>query len=212
MRHAAPRALRIVGVLLAFGGTAVLDGCAWIGREAKLVYPPPQPAEAAAPAPPTPAPDAPAVAVTVSDARPEPRTKVGSVRNALGMAMASVTTAGDVPAWVKGALEAELRAAGLRVIPAEEGATALDAEVAKVDCDAYLEYGASVVVSARLTSRGAAVYSSSYTGQGSAGTNWTATEESYTLSLSLALRDAARQMAADVKKALVGGAPAPPSS
>ena len=128
------------------------------------------------------------------------------------MAMASVTTAGDVPAWVKGALETELRAAGLQVVAAPEGSAALAVQVTKVECDAYFEYGASVVVTTELTWRGAAPQSSSYTGQGSAGTNWTATEESYTLSLSLAMRDAARRIAADVKKALVPGAPAPPSS
>lgn len=217
MRHAAvraasPRRFRIALLVLGAASSS-LSACAFVGREAKLRYPPLQEGQAVAPAPPAPAPDAPAVAVVVTDGRPDPRNRVGNVRNGFGMVTASVTTADDVAGWIKGALESELQAHGLRVVPSAGGGASLAAQVAKVECDAFFEYGASVMLSTQLTTGGAAIHSGSYTGQGSAGTNWSATEESFSLSLSLALRDAARQIAADVKKALPAPkAPAPPSS
>ncbi len=214
VRAASPRRFRIALLVLG-AASSWLSGCAFVGREAKLRYPPLQEGQAVAPAPPAPAPapGAPAVAVVVTDGRPDPRNRVGNVRNGFGMVTASVTTADDVAAWIKGALEAESQAQGLRVVPSPDGGASLAAQVAKVECDAFFEYGASVMLSTQLTTGGAAIHSGSYTGQGSAGTNWSATEESFSLSLSLALRDAARQIAADVKKALPAPkAPAPPSS
>jgi hypothetical protein len=178
-----------------------------------LTYPPEETDDAAVkpvPPPPAPAPDAPAVAVSVTDARPEPRNQVGSVRNAFGMKMASITTTGSVPAWVKGALETELWMAGVRVVEKAEGASQLAAQVDKVETDAYFTYGATVVLMVRLESPNLPPYFELVTGEGGAGTNWTATEASYSRGLSMALRDAARKIAAGTKKMLTTPAPAPP--
>ncbi len=99
----------------------------------------------------------PAVAVTVADARPEPRNRVGNVRNGLGMVTASVTTGDDVAAWVKAALEAELLAQGLRVASSPEGGASLAAPVAKVECDAFFAHGASVMAASLDTHARAAM-------------------------------------------------------
>jgi hypothetical protein len=200
--------LRPPPILAPLVASALLGGCALVGREVKLEYPPPGESVSNAPEPLPPA--IPPVAVVVTDERPD-RIQVGSVRNALGMKMAAITTQGDVPAWVKGALETELRAAGLRVVPSPDGAALLAAQVQVVECDAYFSYGADVVLKVEFSSGGNLVHALVYKGQGGAGTNWTATEASYSLSLSMALRSAAVQVAAGVKSALSSGVALPSS-
>ncbi len=203
---------RMLGALLAVVGSFQLSSCALVGREVALAYPPVESEDGAAkpaPPPPVPAPGAPAVSIAVTDARPEPRNKVGHVRNGLGIPMATITTTGDVPAWVKGALEIECQAAGLRVVPAADGVPRVAAQVTKVETDAYFSYGATVVLKVELASPGLASRYDEVTGEGGAGTNWTATEASYSLSLSMALRDAARKVAQRTREALTAPAPAP---
>jgi hypothetical protein len=198
-----------------------LTGCVLVGREAKLYYPP-APEEGEVPSPPvTPDPATPPLRIMVSDARPAPREKLGPVRNAYGWEMSAVTSKDDVPAWITSALVAEFEAAGVRVMPplppgASDDVTVLAVEVQKVQCDAYFEYGADVILGSRA-SYGNKSWTATHHGQGGAGANWTATEASFSLSLSRALRSAARGMAKDVKAWLTApplpvGAPVAPAA
>ncbi|MGZ6081777.1 MAG: hypothetical protein ACXWK4_13250, partial [Myxococcaceae bacterium] len=122
------------------------------------------------------------------------------MRNAYGMQMATVRTHDDVVAWVSAALLVELQWAGLRVTTSSSSAAELAAapvlnvEVQKVRCDAYFSYGADVTLASRVLLSSASSWTGTFPGQGGAGTNWTATEASFSLSLSRALQAAARAL------------------
>jgi hypothetical protein len=194
----------------------VLPGCVLIDREVKLAYPPaPEEGQPSEPPSRAPAPDAPAVQLAVTDSRPEPRSDLGPVRNAYGMQMATVKTHDDVVAWVTAALLAELQRAGLRVTTPSStsadlvAAPVLNVEVQKVYCDAYFSYGADVTLASRVLLSGGSSWTGTFPGQGGAGTNWTATEASFSLSLSRALQAATKALATNLNAWLVSQRPPP---
>ncbi len=78
----------------------------------------------------------------------------------------------------------------------------LSGEIIKVYADAYFEYGAEVSLFIRLRRGEQEVLGQSYTGEGSAGMNVTATAKSYAQSLALALADLLRQLLPGVEEAI----------
>jgi len=186
--------LRIVA---SAGCAAALCGCAFVDRGARLVEPPPDDASAAEPAA-----DAGVVSLTVADARPGAPRVVGHVKNGFGMNTADVAISEDPVPWVRSALERELRAAGVRVVSASGEVARLDARIQRLECDAYLTYEGHVDLTTTLTVAGRPPAPGMSAGEGGAGLNWSATEDSYSQTLALALRDAARKVARAVAAAL----------
>lgn len=198
-------------LMLALAVVLPLGGCAFGARQANLVYPPQAQADGAAvgvaqaapiPAAPTKA----AVAVAAfTDARKD-KSQVGSVRNGFGMPTAQILTSDNLPQWVGGAVRTELARGGYRVVdggaPAVEPASTLSGEITNVWADAYFSYNAQVELAVRLRRDNRELLAKTYTGEGSAGTNWGATAAAYSQSLSLALADAMRQLMVDIDKAL----------
>lgn len=185
------------------------SGCAFGNRHAKLYYPPPgEPAPAAVPAAAT---AGTVIALQpVTDERPEPRTVIGAVRNGLYMHTADVVTEDDVAGWATFALRHELERLGVRVVDvsAASGAPVLGSSLSRLHCNAYFTYSGEVTMRAWVKAGEGYTLDGVYAGQGSSGTNWAATAESYGECVSRAMQDAARRIAADAKQA--AQAPAPP--
>jgi len=187
--------LFIAAVLLAGGP---VSGCAFGDRHIELGYPPPAEEDAQA------AEAAPARGVVhvgpFDDARSD-TTVVGTVRNGFGMETAKVVAEADVTEWVRDALAWELEAAGYTAVkgvdaPADE--MALSGDVLRAYCDMYFSYDGQVVLRIDVRKHGQTVLDQSYSGRGSVGTAWAGTADSFSQSLSLALRDALRQFVADL--------------
>lgn len=203
MRAHARARLVVAGTILA----ALLPGCALVDRQVRLTYPPHENGATAIAADT----NGPVVALTVIDARTGNRNAIGTVRNGFYMHTADVTTTDDAVPWVRAAMEQELRAAGLQVVPpGQGGAAALDARLVKLDCDAYFTYSGEVVLETSVSGPAVAARAETVTGAGGAGMNWTATQEAFGESLALALQDAARKVAANVRSALATPALARP--
>jgi hypothetical protein len=66
----------------------------------------------------------------------------------------------------------------------------------------YFDYMGQVSLLARVSRAGKEVLNKHYTGEGSAGVAWAATEESYAQSLALALASAINQFLSDLDKRL----------
>lgn len=183
--------------------------CAFGNRHPNLHYPPagePQGPVAVV----TLSPEAPAVAVRVTDMRQGSRTTVGEVRNGFGMHTADVEIQQDPVVWVKEALERELTVQGFRVVQAEGESGLLSSELVALHCDAYLSYAAEVSLRVEFKTGQTAIPPVVYVGHGSAGVNMAASEDSYSESLALALQDAARQVAAQLRWALTQPGRPPP--
>ena len=182
-------------VLIAGG---LLSGCAFGERQASLGYPPAEDANAGGTAQAAPAPTARGTVYleTFNDVRSD-KTVVGHVRNGFGMKTAEVVAQKDVPAWVREALVYELEAAGYRVQDGGDvpvGAATMSGDILRVYCDAYFTYDGEVTLRIETSKDGQALMNQTFTGTGSAGISWAATGDSYSQSLSLALRATLRQV------------------
>lgn len=192
-------------VMVVFLSTAA--GCAFGTRTVTLVYPPDEEAKGAGPgvAEASPAPAVtgePIILLPFADERSEKRV-IGEVRNGWGMRTADVVTEGDIAKWVTEAIETELKKAGYNVTKVEDlsspsSGRVVAGEVLTVYCSALLSYEGEVSFYARVEENGKEVFRRRYTGEGSAGLNWTATERSYGNSLSLALASAVGSFVADL--------------
>ena len=175
-----------------------LNGCAFGTREALLTYPPPvdqeggQVAHAANQATKN------GVKVIIGDVE-DKRTvthRVGNVRNGFGMDTADVVATNNVRDWVVEALQWELNNAGYSVVkPADIGkdvdsAVNVTGAIQTIYCDVYMTYDGDATVQLKAVQNGKEIVHNLYVGSGSAGMNWAATEESYSISLGLALQDA----------------------
>lgn len=202
--------MRALPVLLVL----TLGACVLGDRKIMLDYPPKSgsgvvPEAKAAPAPVTAGTE---VALASFGDEREEKKAIGDTQNAYGMRMADVIAVNDVPTWVTSAVRSEMEAAGFTVIDepsAEVAARVLmvSGEVVKVYTTAYWSYEADVTFHARVQKGKAVLLDKVYSGEGSAGTNWAATERAYGQSLSLALQDAARKFVGDLGRLEV----APPS-
>jgi len=128
---------------------------------------------------------------------------IGDTQNAYGMRMADVIAVNDVPTWVTDAIRAEMTRAGFTVVDEPTAGGGVDAltvsgEVVKVYTTAYWSYEAEVSFHARAQNETGVLLDKVYVGEGSAGTNWAATERSYGQSLALALQDAAKGFVTDL--------------
>jgi hypothetical protein len=182
----------------------VLAACAWVDRDVRLTYPPPS-ADAHAPDPVVLRP----VAFVVTEGRTGDVHDVGSIRNGFGMALADVRSVDDAVAWVRGAAEREFPSAGLRVVPDGKQVPTVTARITKVDADAYLVYGADVVLDCDVAAPAGASKIGTVHGEGGAGMNWASSEAGFQESLALAVQDAARKLAAKVRDALSAYTPHP---
>ncbi|HVP66089.1 MAG TPA: hypothetical protein VMT17_02380 [Anaeromyxobacteraceae bacterium] len=210
-RHASP--LPGLGLAVLLAASAPSQGCttANYSSEVGLEYPPASSENLAAEREPPVLQD-PAVAVIVIDERRD-RSKLGNNNNFFCEKIPSrtITTADSVPAWVKAALEMELWLAGIWVAPDPEGAHWLVARIKEVQVDACSVYKAGVLLEVQLFSKGRPILAHEYRGSGSAGdVPWVgATADAYSLSLSLALRDAATLVVFDVRMLLRPSTPSP---
>lgn len=203
--NACPSRLSGLALSAVIGG-GMLGGCALTTRNATMIYPPAS-AERAVPvaqAATAPSPKSLTIRVLPFADRRADTTKVGDVRNAVGMKLAPVRAVNSVPVWVRDALALELRNAGYdtdtsTAVP--DSSLAIAGEIRKAHADAYLSYGAEVELLVHLTQGGRELIGHSYVGHGSGGTNWTATAKSFAQALALALADALRQIVADVDRA-----------
>lgn len=186
-----------------------LAGCAFVDREAELKYSAP-PREVAAPAQEG-APRTRVALHVVADRRKE-TAEVGDVRNGFGMRTAAVKSKGDPVAWLREAARTELERAGFAVVEQGQGSDLLvDVQLQTMHCSAFMSYEGDVCVAAKALRYGNALVDGVYNGKGSAGINWTATDESFAETLDLALQDALVQFTKEIRKAQGGGAglPAP---
>lgn len=190
--------IRLV-VILAVAGLGA--GCAFGERHAELGYPPENGGGVVSTAEAAPAAGGRGTVYigALQDIRPDKKV-VGHVRNGFGMKTAEVVAQRDVPDWIRGALAAELEAAGYRVVdgagPADSAT--ISGDIVRVYCDAYLTYDGEVTLRLFTVKAGDSLVSQTYTGHGSAGVSWAATGDSYSESLSLALQDVLRQFLAEL--------------
>ncbi len=129
------------------------------------------------------------------------KSSVGHISNLLGMRTAEVIATRDISEWVHSALTYELTAAGYRVEkgdPAPPGATSLSGEILYVYCDALASYRGHVVLQVHARRGGRYLLDQKYRGFGSAGANWVGTGDSYSQSLSLALRETLQRVLYDL--------------
>jgi len=194
--------MRVLPVLLA----STLGACVLGDRKIMLDYPPKADSGVVSEAKAAPAPAATGVEIALaefSDKRGEKKV-IGDTQNAYGMRMADVIAVNDVPTWVTGAVRSEMQAAGYTVVDepsAEEAARVLmvSGEVVKVYTTAYWSYEADVRFHALVQKGETVLLDKVYSGEGSEGTNWAATEKAYGHSLALALQDAARKFVGDLR-------------
>ena len=180
----------------------MVSGCAFGNREAALDYPPPAPTEviSSAQASTVPAARGTIYLADMEDLRPD-KSVVGHVQNGFGMKTADVIAQREVPEWVRTALTYELEAAGFTV---EEGdaapsdATTLSGDIIRVYCSAYFEFDGEVTLRIEASKAGETLFDQSYSGTGSAGTNFAATGDGFSESLSLALRATLQQVVAQL--------------
>ncbi len=192
----------LVGLVLLAGG------CAFGDRTVTLAYPPPAREGGVAVA----APAAPPLQTAVvlqrfADQRRRTNTfSVGEVRNAWGIPTAEVVADSDVIEWVMRGIAAELAANGVRALrpgdPSGPDMPVLAGDLLTVYATAVFAYDGKVIFSVTLRQAEREVLQKQYTGSGGAGVVWAATAESYGESLSVALQDAARQLATDVVTSL----------
>lgn len=188
------------------GSASLVGGCAFGSRTVTLTYPPPAREAAEAVAAPVPAPppeQATVVLPTFTDQRRRTnKFSIGEVRNAWGIPTAEVVADGDVVEWVMKGIETELAAKGVRVVrggqPSAPDLPVLAGDLLTVYATAVFVYDGKVEFAVTLRQAGREVLQKQDAGSGGAGLVWAATADSYGESLSIALQDAARKLAADV--------------
>lgn len=184
-----------------------LASCAFVDREAELKYSAP-PREGDAPV------QEGAVRVRVAlreilDRRKE-TAEIGEVRNGFGMRTAAVKSKGDPVAWLREAVAAELERAGFAVVdPAQADDLAVEVHLQTMHCTATGSYEGTVCIAAKALRASGSLVDGVYNGTGSAGVNWSATDESFAETLDLALQDALIQFTQEMRKSTGGGVAAP---
>lgn len=188
-----------------------LNGCAFGTRDVLLSYPPPvdeeglQAAQATTQAPKN---GVEVIIGSVEDKRKITH-RVGNVRNGLGMDTANVVATNNVRDWVVEALEWELKNAGYSVVRSAstgertESAVMVSGAINTIYCDVYMTYDGDAAIVLKASQEGKEIINNLYTGSGSAGMNWAASEESYGISLSLALQDAITKFINELNMKLV---------
>ena len=180
----------------------MLSGCAFGNREAVLDYPPPEPTGmvSSAQASTDGAARGTIYLMDMEDLRPD-KSVVGHVQNGFGMKTADVIAKREVPEWVRDALTYELEAAGFTVAEGEAApsdATTLSGDIIRVYCSAYFEFDGEVTLRIEASKEGETLFDQSFSGNGSAGTNFASTGDGFSESLSLALRAALQQVVAQL--------------
>lgn len=133
---------------------------------------------------------------------------MGAVRNGFGTRTADVIPTNSVTEWVTQAIRTELQNNGYTVsigtLAGNSASTSavVSGEVLNVFCDQYVNYTGQVTLVVRVTKGGKEVLNKHYTGEGSAGTAWAMTTESYAQSLALALSSALNHFVSDLDKSL----------
>jgi len=184
-----------------------LSGCAFGTRQPTLVYPSHTTSDATGIAHAAPAPKKiEIILVKFADQRADTNA-VGTVRNGFGMKTADVIPTNDVADWVTDAIRSELTGLGYTVVsnPAAadaDSAVTVSGAILNVYCDVYFNYTGQVSLIAMVTRGGKPLLDKHYSGEGSAGTNWAATAESYSESLALALEDALRKFIPELEQQL----------
>jgi hypothetical protein len=190
--------MRWAGLVCAL--SALITGCAFGNRTARLTYPPvdsnPPPASVTSVA-----------LLAPEDQRPEPRKVVGYVRNGLYMHTADVETSDDVVAWVASALRVELPRAGVAVVDRAEGVPTVAVAILKVHSNAYFSYSGVVSLDVTVRRQGVPDSVSHVQGEGSGGVNWASSGDSHADTLAESVRDAARKAALAVRNALTATPP-----
>jgi hypothetical protein len=198
-------------LLVLLAGFSVMTGCAFGTRQVPLVYPPERASEDPGPkiakaAGTVPVAGQPIILLPFTDQRADKRL-IGEVRNGWGMRTADVVTDRDIVDWVTRAVAMELENAGYQVVPVDrmspfDNTPTLTGDLVTVYCTALFSYEGEVSFFAKVERDGQELLKKRYTGKGSAGLNWAATESSYGQSLSLALSEGIRSLIADLKAAL----------
>jgi hypothetical protein len=182
--------------------TAVyLGGCAFGTRQVPLTYPPAVD-KTGSPAAQTPHQVPKNGVEVIIESFEDNRTvthRIGNVRNALGMDTADVVATNNVRNWAVKALEWELDNAGYSVVKSASidnkagPPVMVSGAVNTIYCDVYFTYEGRAAVVLKVMRNGEVIVNSLYTGEGSAGTNWAASEEGYNVSLGRALQDALKK-------------------
>ncbi len=131
------------------------------------------------------------------------KSRIGNVQNTYGMDTADVVAENLVDEWINSAIISELEDSGYRVVTEDEiddinNQPVLRGEILKVYVTAYFSYDADVSLVAELELNDKVIHRGAYNGDGSVGLNWAMTEESAGESLTLALRDAVKQLVRDI--------------
>ena len=190
--------MRWAGLVCAL--SALITGCAFGNRTARLMYPPVD----------SNPPSAPVTSVALlapEDQRPEPRKVVGYVRNGLYMHTADVETSDDVAAWVASALRVELPRAGVALVDRAEGVPTVAIAILNVHSNAYFSYSGVVSLDVTVRRQGVPDSVSHVQGEGSGGVNWASSGDSHADTLAESVRDAARKAALAVRNALTATPP-----
>jgi hypothetical protein len=187
----------------------LLGGCAFGTRQPTLTYPP-APESGATPianAAPKSAPKNVQILLNSFVDERSDKKGVGTVRNGFGMRTADVIPTNSVSDWVTQALKTELQNEGYTVDIANAGKSStkpggrvISGEILKVWCDMYFSYTGEVSLLITVSQDGKDVFNKNYSGEGSAGTVWAATETSYAQSLALALAAALKPFLTDLDK------------
>lgn len=167
-----------------------LSGCAFGERQATLVYPPEtengQPINQLQISSPK---KVQVILGEFEDNRTD-KTRVGTVRNGLGMETADVVTSNSVSGWVMDAVREELKNNGYTIINSSDQSDTsvkISGEVLNVFCDMYLNYSGEVSIYMNVSKNEEKLFHKLYSGEGSAGIAMAGTGTSFSKSLSLAL-------------------------
>jgi hypothetical protein len=188
-----------------------LSACAFGTRQPTLVYPPASEAGASATASAAASPKRLSILVQpFVDARKD-RSKVGTVRNGLGMPTADVVPTNNVADWFNSALRTELQKSGFTVLAAPDAGktfAVLSGQIRNVWADMYFNYNGEIAFDAQVKQGGRDMLARHYEGNGSAGVAWGATAESYAQTLAIALANTLKSLIADLDS--TAAAPAVP--
>ncbi|MCP3914273.1 MAG: hypothetical protein GY711_01820 [bacterium] len=188
---------RLAACLLVLASTS----CVFGQRTADLSYPPERkvrivrPVEAASF-------QAPLVAInTIGDARDD-TSRVGELRNAMGWKTADLIGRQDIGEWVCEALTYELERSGYEVVegPEYDAVLEISGSITKAFTIGQTAYDGEVILELELAQPGREPLDARYFGRATSQSSVGVTGTTWGQSLSLALRDAMREVMVDVKK------------